>query len=156
MSPCIFPSTHISTHCQGSSWLFIVLHDRVQRHRGIFWLHLHVKWSVLFCGREVPPDSPSPVACQTEPASSPHSFLPAAVGHDSTVRNILRSCQSLHCPTGVNLLKSSRLARTNTTHSQRLPLTRQTKGKDIKKGSHRAAEYQMQGLQCSWHCTSIL
>ena len=86
---CISQHTHIQ-RCQGSSWLFRVLHDRVQRHRGIFWLHLHVKWSALFCGREVPPDSPSPVACQAEAASSPHSSLPAGVGHDSTARNIFK------------------------------------------------------------------
>lgn len=115
---CVYFSAHINCY-QGSSWLFRVLHDRVQRHRGIFWLNLHVKWSALFCGHEVPPDSPSPVACQTEPISGPQSSLPAGVGHDSTVRNIFRSCQSLYSPTGVNLLKSSRLARTNTTHSQR-------------------------------------
>ena len=142
VSPCLSVSQCVSQHtrincCQGSSWLFRVLHQRVQRHRGIFWLHLHVKWSVHLCGREVPPDSPSPVACQTEPASSPHSSLPAGVGHDSTVHNITRSCQSLHCPPGVNLLKSSRLARTNTTHSQWLPSARQTKGMDkILKKAH--------------------
>lgn len=126
VSQCISQHTHINCH-QGSSWLFRVLHDSVQRHRGIFWLHLHVKWSALLCGHEAPPDSPSPVACQSEPASSPHSSLPAGVGHDSTVRNILRSCQSLHCRTRVNLLKSSGLARTNTTHS--LPSARQTKAR---------------------------
>ncbi len=126
VSVCISQHTHIN-RCKASSRLFRVLHNRVQRHRGIFWLHLHVKWSALFCGREVPPDSPSPVACQTEQASSPHSSLPAGMGHDSTVRNILWSCQSLHCPTGVSLLKSSRLARTNKTHSQRLPSARREK-----------------------------
>lgn len=88
---------------------------------GSFGLHLHVKWSVLLCGGEVPPDSPSPVACQTEPASSPHSPLPAGVGHDSTVRNILRSCQSPRCQTGVNHLKRDKLARTNMTHSHDPP-----------------------------------
>lgn len=133
MSLCVFLSTCIST---ASRVLLDFLHNSVQRHRGIFWLHLHVKWRALLCGREVPPDSPSPVACQTEPARSPHSFLPAGVGHDSTVCHILRSCQSFHCPTGVNLLKSSRLARTNTAHAQRLPSARQTDkrhGRDIKK-----------------------
>lgn len=124
VSQCISQHTRIKCH-QGSSWLFRVLHDSVQRHRGIFWLHLHVKWSALLCGHEAPPDSPSPVACQSEPARSPHSSLPAEVGHDSTARNILRSCQSLHCWTRVNLLKSSGLARTNMTHS--LPSARQTK-----------------------------
>lgn len=108
----------ISTAARVPLDFFRVWRNRVQRHRGIFWLHLHVKWSVLLCGREVPPDSPSPVACQSEPASSPHSSLPAGVGHDSAVHNIIRSCQSLPCPPGVNLLKSSRLARTNATRSQ--------------------------------------
>lgn len=155
---CISQLTHISLW-KGSSWLFRVVHNSVQGHRGIFWLHLHVKWSALFCGREVPPDSPSPLACHTEPASSPHSFLPAGVGHDSTVRNILRSCQSFYCPTGVNLLKSSRLARTNMTHAEGLPSARQTKGVDkiLKRLTQGCwAGYHMHGLQCSRHCLSVL
>lgn len=126
MSLCIFLSTCISTAARVLLDFFRVLRSSVQRHMGIFWLHLHVKWSALLCGREVPPDSPSPVACQNEPARSPHSFLPAGVGHDSTVRHILRSCQSFHCLTEVNLLESSRLARTNMAHAQSLPSARQT------------------------------
>lgn len=147
MSLCVFLSTHISS---AARVLLEFLRDRVQRHRGIFWLHLHVKWSALFCGREVPPDSPSPVACQTEPAGrSPHSSLPAGVGHDSTGRNIWRPCQSLLCPVGVNLLKSSRLARTNMTHSQRLPSARQTKGngQDIKKRLARSCWVSDAGIE---------
>lgn len=138
---CAFLSTHIN-HGQGPSRFFRVFHNRVQRRRGIFWLNLHVKWSMLFCGCEVPPDSPSPVTCQTEPASSPHSSPPAEVGHDSAVRNILRSCQSLRCPTKVSLLKSSRLARTNTANSQGLSTRSHIKSRrkhTNKIGSHGAA-----------------
>lgn len=63
VSVCISQHMHIEL-CQGSSWHFF--YNSCWRHRGNFWLHLHVKWSMLLCGCEVPPDSPSPVARQTE------------------------------------------------------------------------------------------
>lgn len=137
-SPCILLSAHVScpsvflsARVSAATGLLLDFSEfcmSVQRHGGNFWLHLHVKWSTLLCGRAAPPDSPSPVACQSEPASSPRSSLPAGVGHGCSVRNVLRSCQSLRCRTRVNLLKSSRLARTNATRSLPHP-ARQTKAR---------------------------
>lgn len=140
LSPClcVYFSAHAHRALPGFGLTFF--YNSCWRHRGNFWLHLHVKWSMLLCGCEVPPDSPSPVARQTELQlpSSP-SFPPSAgMGHDS--HNILRCCQSFHCSTGVNLLKSSRLARTNMTHAEGLPTAWLTKGmKKTLKGSHSAA-----------------
>lgn len=149
---------HIS-HRRGSSWLFkdffffFFWNHSVQRHRDIFWLHLHVKWTALLCGREVPSRQPVPCGLSDWAHQKPFLFPTCWGGAWQHSATHLKVCQSSHWPTGVSLLKSSRLARTNTARAQGLPLSRtdEIHGQDMWKAREGAADYHVTRLQRPCH-----